>query len=181
MPSGCQEVFKYCLPLPSISRSSKFWIARRTMENFYQIDWKGYGSEERCWVPKADIHALLLLKKFHLKYPLKSHLSWFQYCIQASSHSSCQWPHPVLRQSDTSSSSDPTAVFCLSPAGSGRNSPALAAWQSWVFKATASEDDKRPGGLFKEELPCHALPADWDCSWFCYLIDSYPDLGLLPG
>lgn len=37
----------------------------------YLVYWKGYGPEERSWVPSADVHAPALLRAFHARFPQK--------------------------------------------------------------------------------------------------------------
>uniref|UniRef100_A0A8C5MZR0 Gypsy retrotransposon integrase-like protein 1 n=1 Tax=Leptobrachium leishanense TaxID=445787 RepID=A0A8C5MZR0_9ANUR len=37
----------------------------------YLVHWKGYGPEDRSWIPDTDIHAPAKVRAFHLRYPSK--------------------------------------------------------------------------------------------------------------
>ncbi|WP_410487081.1 hypothetical protein [Salmonella sp. S103_04178] len=37
----------------------------------YLVHWRGYGPEERTWVPARDVQAGVLIRRFHLLFPTK--------------------------------------------------------------------------------------------------------------
>lgn len=41
----------------------------------FLVHWRGYGPEERSWVPSADVHAPALLRAFHARFPQKPFLT----------------------------------------------------------------------------------------------------------
>uniref|UniRef100_A0A8C5QVR1 Uncharacterized protein n=1 Tax=Leptobrachium leishanense TaxID=445787 RepID=A0A8C5QVR1_9ANUR len=75
-PSFSSQVNTRPPPLP-VDEEPEYEIHRildsryRRRQLQYLIHWRGYGPEERSWEPAVNVHAPLLLRRFHRSYPAK--------------------------------------------------------------------------------------------------------------
>ena len=63
------------VPEFKVNRISDSCFVQRSLQ--YLVDWKGFGPEERCWVPACQVHADELVAAFHLDNSGESSLGVF--------------------------------------------------------------------------------------------------------